>query len=54
MNGYPREAQRGNADRPDMMNMLVQQAMSMGLVGGKKGQKDQSSKGDLLAGLLGK
>ena len=54
MDGYPRESQRGNADRPDMVNMLVQQAMSMGLVGGNKGQKDQSSKGDLLAGLLGK
>ena len=52
MDGYPREVQRGNAHSPDMLNMLAQQAM--GLMGGKKGQKDQSSKGDLLAGLLGK
>ena len=52
VDGYPREVQRGNANSPDMLNMLAQQAM--GLMGGKKGQKDQSGKGDLLAGLLGK
>lgn len=54
MDDYPREAQRGNGDRADMINMLAQQAMSMGLIGGKKGSKDQDSKGNLLAGLMGK
>ena len=50
----PREPQRGNGGQADMVNLLAQQAMSMGLVGGKKGKKDKDSKGELLGGLMSK
>jgi hypothetical protein len=43
----PQAQQRGS--RADMVNMLAQQAMSMGLVGGKDGRK-----GDFLNSLVGK
>ncbi|KAK5046464.1 hypothetical protein LTR84_008267 [Exophiala bonariae] len=48
----PRDLQGGN--RADMMNMLAQQAMSMGLMGGKSGQKDKKGKGNLIRDLMSK
>ena len=48
----PRAPQGGS--RADVVNMLAQQAMSMGLVGGNKGKKDKGSKGDLLSSLMSK
>ena len=50
----PRELQRGRGGQADMVNMLAQQAISMGLVGGRKGKKDKDSKGDLLSSLISK
>ena len=50
----PREPQHGNGGQADMVNMLAQQATSMGLVGGKKGRKDKDGKGDLLGSLMSK
>lgn len=50
----PREPQRGNGGQADMVNMLAQQAVSMGLVGGKKSKKDKDSKGDLRGSLMSK
>ena len=47
----PREPQRGNGGRGDMINSLAQQAMSMGLGGGKK---DKNGSGDFLSGLMKK
>jgi hypothetical protein len=37
-----------------MMNMLAQQAMSMGMMGSNRGQKDKKGKGDLIQSFLGK
>jgi hypothetical protein len=49
-----RGPQSGNGGRADMINALAQQAMSMGLVGGKNGKKDKDSNGDLLGSLIRK
>jgi hypothetical protein len=48
----PRNSPRGG--RADMMNMLAQQAMSMGMLGGKDGGKDGGKKNDLIQSFLGK
>ncbi len=37
-----------------MVNALAQQAMSMGLVGDKKGKKDKDGQSDLLSSLIRK
>lgn len=50
--GGPRESQGGN--RTDMMSMLAQQAMSMGMMGSNTGQKDKKGKGDLIQSFLGR
>lgn len=46
--------QRGSGGQADMVNALAQQAMSMGLVGDKKGKKDKDGQSDLLSSLIRK
>ena len=47
----PRQPQRGNGGRGDMINSLAQQAISMGLGGGKK---DKNGNGEFLSSLMKK
>jgi hypothetical protein len=66
--GQPRQQQRGlvepeelrddprgtQSNETDMMSMLTQQAMGMGLMGGKKRKKDKDDKGDFLSQMIEK
>jgi hypothetical protein len=49
---FDREPSSGQSNRGDMMNNLLQQAMSSGILSAKDGQKGQG-KGDLLKSLMG-